>query len=174
MTPPILRQGCDSYSICSSQSAKASASMLPCLFFPVRCRVRCRAAAASTSAPELPVCCVLRLCRCIFLQGLKSSAHPLKILAYQQREALEAGAEVLQPASGARTRPAKHWLVIAPARRNIVQARAAARQHFFLTTSPPTRRPHTQYSSLPSTGGEPHTVHGPADDRRSLMKRHST
>jgi hypothetical protein len=33
---------------------------------------------------------------------------------------LHAGAEVLEPAA-TRTRPAKHWLVIAPARRNIVQ-----------------------------------------------------
>ena len=63
------------------------------------------------------------MCRCIFLQGLKSSAHPLKILAYQHREALQAGAEVLHPAE-THTRPAKHWLVIAPARRNIVPVRA--------------------------------------------------
>ena len=64
------------------------------------------------------------------MQGLKSSAHPLKILAYQQREALSAGTEVLHSAA-ARTRPAKHWLVIAPARRNIVPVRAfiKARRH---------------------------------------------
>ena len=54
------------------------------------------------------------------MQGLRSAANPLKILAYQQREALQAGTEVLQPAA-TRTRPAKHWLVITPARRNIVQ-----------------------------------------------------